>query len=369
MKTLFLTLRTFSATGGIEKVCRVAAKAMHELATGGEAFRLYSMHDAPGSRSQPYIPESACKGFGSARLPFMLQAIREGARSRVVVLSHINLLIAGYLIKSWSPNTKVIMLAHGIEVWRPVPAAKKKMLQAMDQMVCVSHFTKEKMREIHNIPEKRLTVINNCLDPFLPEPPGIAGRKAFREKYGYAEKDMVLMTLSRLSAKEKSKHYDKVLIAIKELLPVHPCLKYLFVGKYEEAEKNRLTALAAGLGIAAQITFTGFVPDAALGDYYNLADVYIMPSEKEGFGISFIEAMYYNKPVIAGNRDGTADALANGKLGLMVDPRSQDAVTAALQKVVANPGAFTPERELLLGKFSYRAYKEKWKNVLEALAG
>ena len=166
----------------------------------------------------------------------------------------------------------------------------------------------------------------------MPSPADEAARSEWRKKFGIEEEEIVLMTLSRLSAKEKNKNYDKVLSAIKKLKPEFPQLKYLFVGKYEEEEKQRLDILIHSLGLNGKIIFTGFVPDNELSFYYNMADIYIMPSEKEGFGISFIEAMYYNKPVIAGNRDGTADALLNGRLGVLIDPRSEAEIIEAIKK-------------------------------------
>ena len=66
-----------------------------------------------------------------------------------------------------------------------------------------------------------------------------------------------------------------------------------------------------------------------------------MPSEKEGFGIVFIEAMFYGKPVIAGNKDGSVDALCNGELGLLVDPGSVTEIATAIKKMLVNPAAFS----------------------------
>ena len=207
--------------------------------------------------------------------------------------------------------------------------------------------------------------MNNCLDPFLPPPADEVSRSEWRKKYGIEEEEILLMTLSRLSAKEKNKNYDKVLSAIKKLQPEFPKLKYLFVGKYDAEEKKRLDILIHSLGLKEAVIFTGFVADTELAFYYNMADIYIMPSEKEGFGISFIEAMYYNKPVIAGNRDGTTDALLNGRLGVLIDPRSEEEIIAAIKKVIGNTNAFTPDRELLEKNFSYPVYKEKWCAVLD----
>ena len=374
MNILFLTLKIFSATGGIEKVCRVAGKAMNDYSIEhNEKLKIFSMHDDAQTITEPYFPSSIFKGFAANKILFIVRAWKRGIKSRVVVLSHINLLLPGYLIKLFSSKTKLVLIAHGIEVWQPLSSFKQKMLQKVDLILPVSNFTKKKMKKIFHLPEEKFVVLNNCLDPFLPTPANEAERSEWREKYRIEENDILLMTLSRLSAKEKNKGYDRVLAAIKELQPEFPRLKYLFVGKYDEEEKKRLGVLTKSLGIEDAVIFTGFVPDTDLAFYYNMADVYIMPSEKEGFGISFIEAMYYNKPVIAGNRDGTQDALLNGQLGILIDPRSEKEIIKAIKGIIFKKSAcpdgslrraVAPDRELLERNFSFDVYKEKWKNIL-----
>src|SRR5262249_38877932 len=68
-----------------------------------------------------------------------------------------------------------------------------------------------------------------------------------------------------------------------------------------------------------------------LAEHYRLADVFIMPSVKEGFGIVFLEAAACGVPVIGGNEDGSWDALREGRLGRAIDPdNEQDLVGAVL---------------------------------------
>jgi glycosyltransferase involved in cell wall biosynthesis len=77
--------------------------------------------------------------------------------------------------------------------------------------------------------------------------------------------------------------------------------------------------------------------------------------------------MYYNKPVIAGNKDGSVDALLNGRLGLLVNPASLDEVTGAVTKMAACKEKYLPDQQLLMDNFSYPLYKAKWKEVLESI--
>jgi phosphatidyl-myo-inositol dimannoside synthase len=325
------------------------------------------MHDTPDASPAPYLSREYFRGFGSRRLSFVWKSVMEGKKSDIVVLSHIHLLWPGYLIKKLSPKTRVVLISHGIEAWKPLPDFKKKMLSQLDHFVAVSHYTKEEMKQLHDLPDIKFEVVNNCLDPFLPATPGEDRRAEFRHSYGFGDEEIVLLTLSRLSDNEKRKNYDKVLIAIKKLHKTFPQLRYMFVGKYEEAEKKRIEGVAHALGIEDDIIFTGYVPDSVIADFYNMADIYIMPSEKEGFGISFIEAMYYQKPVIAGNRDGSVDALANGEFGILVDPRDQNAITGALERVINNRAEHTPDPVRLMEKFGYPVYKDKWKKIFNTL--
>ena len=76
--------------------------------------------------------------------------------------------------------------------------------------------------------------------------------------------------------------------------------------------------------------FTGYVPDEELVAYYNLCDVFVMPSKGEGFGIVYLEALACGKPVVAGNHDGAREPLLDGRLGMLVDADSPSEVAAAV---------------------------------------
>lgn len=325
------------------------------------------MYDSPECNTEPYLPKEIFKGFSGRKALFVLKTIQRGSKSKVIVLCHVKLLVAGYFAKLFSKNTRLVLIAHGKEVWQPLSARQTKMLNVCDLILPVSRFTQNKMEELFSLPGDKFTILNNCLDPFLPPPVKEINRMTWRQKYGIDKEAVVLMTLSRLTIHEKNKGYDKILVAMKELLPVFPRLQYLFVGKYDAEEKERLDHLIHALGIDGKVFFTGYVTDDTLAEHYDMCDVYIMPSEKEGFGISFIEALYYDKPVIAGNRDGTTDALLDGRLGVLVDPRSQEEITAAIQKVIQNISAFKPDRELLMKNFSYEVYKKKWEMCFDKL--
>jgi glycosyltransferase involved in cell wall biosynthesis len=167
------------------------------------------------------------------------------------------------------------------------------------------------------------------------------------------------MTLTRLSSSELYKGYDQVMQVLAELQHQYPHIKYLVVGKSDAGENQRLSNLVNELGISSRVIFTGFVPDAELADYFSIADLYIMPSKKEGFGIVFVEAMYYGLPVIAGNLDGSVDALCHGRLGKLVTPGNTGEIKEAVQRVMKDPEAYSPDRKLLMEQFSFSTYLQR----------
>jgi phosphatidyl-myo-inositol dimannoside synthase len=71
--------------------------------------------------------------------------------------------------------------------------------------------------------------------------------------------------------------------------------------------------------------------------------------------------------VIAGNKDGSVDALLNGQLGLLVNPVSEEEITNAITKMILDKERYLPDQKLLMQNFSYPVYKNKWKGILEEL--
>ncbi|HYO21961.1 MAG TPA: glycosyltransferase family 4 protein [Flavisolibacter sp.] len=364
-KLLFLTLNTFSSTGGIEKVCRVAGKALHQIAeeVGGH-FEHYALYDEPAQVIENYIPKTVFRPFSGNRFAFLKKAISAGRKTDVILLSHVHLLAVGFAIKMLSPRTKVVLLAHGIEVWKPFSSWKVRMLKALDLVLPVSQFTQQKMQALYGLAPKKFGVLNNCLDPFLAPTESAERVAALRKKHGLTKEDIVLFTLTRLKSSEQYKGYDKVIAALPPVLQKYPAVKYLVAGKYDAEERKRLDVMIEELGLQDKVIFTGFIGDDEVAAYFTLPDVYVMPSTGEGFGIVFIEALFYGKPVIAGNVDGSVDALAGGQFGLLVNPAKKDEIVSALLEVLAKKNNYVPDGEAVQARFGFGPYVSRLKTLV-----
>lgn len=367
-KTLFLTFRIFSVMGGIERVCRIFGKALYEMHEhAAKDIQVYSMYDEAADIDERYFPALIFRGFGIQKRRFIIDSIRQGIKSDIVIISHVNLLPVAFCIKLFSPKTKLVLLAHGIEVWKKFGFVKRLMLKQFNVILAVSNFTRSKMIALNGLPESKFIVLNNCLDPYLPIPVPGGKDPALMKKYGFGEDDIILMTITRLSSKEKYKNCDRVLATMQALTATYPQLKYLLVGACDDDERARIEKMSEAFGVRQSVIITGFIPDSTIPAYYNLADIFIMLSEREGFGIVFIEAMYYGKPVIGANRGGVTDALVDGAFGILVEPTDIGNVSAGIKNIVADKSRYVPERSAVLSYFGYPVYKEKLQHILNAL--
>ena len=148
--------------------------------------------------------------------------------------------MVGWFIKKISPSTRIMLFAHGIEVWESL-GKRKMMLVCCDKIIAVSHFTKPEIAGTSAASPQVNAVLNNCLDPYLPFAPAVTGKCDLRNKYGYTQDDIILFTLTRLASKERYMGRDKVLQAMVARAKHHqPNLKYRWQAVIDALEKKKL---------------------------------------------------------------------------------------------------------------------------------
>ena len=161
--------------------------------------------------------------------------------------------------------------------------------------------------------------------------------KEITKRYALENK-RILITTARLTRK---KNIHRVLKALPIVIKQIPNLIYLIIGQGEE--EDRLRRLVVELDMESYVRFVGHVAHPQLGPFYNVADLFIMPSyqaegtdDKETFGISFIEASACSKPVIGGRSGGVSDAVVDGETGLLVDPDDEQEIAAAITRLLTD---------------------------------
>ena len=312
-----------------------------------------------------YFPENQLLGFGGQRWRFMFRMLINPPKTDVLLIGHINLAPAALLFRLRYPRMRMIVIAHGLEVWNELKGLKKWMLRSADQIISVSEFTKNTMVALQGLNPQKIVVLPNCLDPYFELPRDFHKPDYLLQRYGLQAGQKVLLTISRLNIQDGYKGYDNVLASIPALLEEYPDLQYILAGKYDDAEKERVDTIIQRLGIEKHVHIPGFIPDAELADHYRLADAFVMPSKMEGFGMVFIEAMACGTPAIGGNQDGSPEALRPGELGYTTNPDDVGEITRTIQTVLRNPKDARELQAKTLEIFGYEGYRERLEQVMQ----
>ncbi|MBA3660076.1 MAG: glycosyltransferase [Gemmatimonadales bacterium] len=157
--------------------------------------------------------------------------------------------------------------------------------------------------------------------------------------------------------------------AVAKLKPVYPDLKLVLAG--DGFERPELVRLAAELGLGADVTFLGWVPNVDLPRYYRASSVSVIPSLEEGFGIPAAEAMGCEVPVVASDAGGLPEVVEHGVTGLVVPRGDSAALATAIGSLLANPGLRRrmgiAGRERALKLFDWDRSAERFEQVYEEL--
>lgn len=247
-----------------------------------------------------------------------------------VVVCHLNLAPLARWLHQWLDIPYRVLL-HGLELQtleRQSPLAGKRLvaLAQARQLIAVSSHTAFLARALPGLDQATVACLPNtfCADRFRLQP------------HQPRSPLPTLLTVCRLDASEGYKGVDRVLQALPQVIEAIGPIRYLVAGRGDDLP--RLQALAVSLGLQEVFKPLGFVDSADLPKLYASVDAFVMPSTGEGFGIVFLEAMACGTPVLAGNRDGSVDALDGGRLGLLVDPLDPSAIAAGILQLLRRQG-------------------------------
>ncbi|HEY4196900.1 MAG TPA: glycosyltransferase family 4 protein [Mucilaginibacter sp.] len=347
-KIILFTLQTFSTTGGIQKMTRTLAYSLNHIAKQENwNFKLFSVYDSRYDLMDRYLPAENYSGFGNHRLMLGLKTISTTSNADVVILSHINLSLVGITIKLINPKCQLWLVAHGIEVWRPVNFIKRLFLKRFcNKIICVSKFTSKQMERWHQSDPDKCVVLNNAVDPFIKLPETFEKPEYLLNRYGLTPANQVIFTLTRLASSEQYKGYEQVIKAVSRLKNTFPDIKYVLSGQYDRKEEMRIKDLINTYEVQDEVILTGFLNENELTDHFLLSDLFVLPSKKEGFGIVFVEALTCGLPVICGNADGSTDAIRDGELGTAINVDDLDELEKTIDKYLRAPLTISQRQSL-----------------------
>jgi glycosyltransferase involved in cell wall biosynthesis len=172
---------------------------------------------------------------------------------------------------------------------------EKQGMEMADKVIAVSHLTRNIVINRYGIDENKVVTIHNAVD-FTGNGPSEVIQKFVPEK--------VVTFLGRVTFQ---KGPDYFIEAASKVIKRYPNVRFVMAGSGDLL--NRMIRRAAELGISHKFHFTGFLKGAEVNTMFAMSDVYVMPSVSEPFGISPLEAMKSNVPVIISKQSGVAEVL------------------------------------------------------------
>jgi len=220
-----------------------------------------------------------------------------------------------------------------------------------DRIIAVSEYTKRLITETYHIPPEKIDVVHNSFtaDELTPA-----------EQVSYRYLDMlkkdgtsIVTAVGRLTLQ---KGLMQFLDAAAKAYYRYNRLAFVVAGSGEQ--RDELIARAAELGIADQVIFTGFVRGAAWRQLYEIADMFVMSSISEPFGLTALEAAAHATPVIMTHQSGVAEVLTHS---LKYDYWDTDRLADIMVNVAASRGL----QEAMVSNASSQLEKLSWEQMAE----
>lgn len=322
------------APGGVQRAGRHIAAVMKEFAASrGMDCRFLSLNDSRElHRMTLGEREFVFTGSDRAKARFAATAVQAARRhAKLVLAAHPNLAPIVQAMHLAAPRIKSIICTHGIEVSEPLSLLRRRALRNADLILAPSRSTADYVAAVQKIPETKIRVLPWALDPQF-EALVSAPRAALPANF---PKGHTILTVGRWLANERYKGMDTLITALPRLLIRWPEVQLVLVG--EGDDRAWLEELTEKNGVRRHVHFLSNLSYAELASCYAACDIFALPSRGEGFGLVYLEAMAFGKPVIGGAHGGAPEVIADGVTGYLVPHGDAVQLATSLNALLSDP--------------------------------
>jgi phosphatidyl-myo-inositol dimannoside synthase len=325
--------------GGVQEVGRMTAAAMTGIAARNNCSTdILSLTDPAGPHSIDCAGQTiSFRGFGRAKLSFVFSSIghaRAAAKCGppIILAAHPYLAVPADVMRYAAPRAKTIVIAHGIEVWKPLSIYRRRALLRADLVLAPSRHTSQKLIDVQGVAADKVRRLAWPVSPsFLrlaDDPAGLDVPPAFPQK------GPVILTVGRWASSERYKGADELIRAIPQLWADVSDIQLVLVGGGDDLP--RLRKIASDLGVSDRVHFLQNLSRDEVAACYAHADIFALPSTGEGFGLVFLEAMAFSRAVVGAASGGATDLIEDGVNGLLVPPNDGRSLTGALSRLLCD---------------------------------
>jgi glycosyltransferase involved in cell wall biosynthesis len=321
--------------GGVQTAGRqTAASLALAAARRNLPCRFLSLNDSAGSRTFSIRDaQIEFQGFGGNRVGFIIAAEKAAfTGASLAWAAHPNLAPVAAAMKLPRPRVKIIVCAHGVEVWTPLAPLRQFAMRWANAAVAPSCYTAEKLITEQHIAGSRVERLPWALDPAFEVAAALPNRDLL--PHGLPAGPMIL-SVGRWSPDERYKGVDELMEAMPAIRAAIPDAFLAAVGNGDD--RPRLEQRSAALGMQTSVRFFDAAQGAELVAYYDRCDVFALPSRGEGFGLVFLEAMALGKPLVGGAHGGIPDIISDGVNGFLVVQDDRDALASSLIELLRRP--------------------------------
>jgi glycogen synthase len=184
----------------------------------------------------------------------------------------------------------------GLHVDQRIYDIERRGMHGAIKVIAVSYLTKNLITHHYGIDPDKVEVVYNAID--------VNGNGFDEEKYSIHKDEKIVLFLGRITMQKGPEYF---IAAAKKVLEVMDNVKFVMAGSGDMI--RRTIEMAAAMGIGHKVLFTGFLRGSDVEKVFKMADLYVMPSVSEPFGIAPLEAMSHDVPVIVSKQSGVSELL------------------------------------------------------------
>src|SRR5213079_1472457 len=236
---------------------------------------------------------------------------------------------------------------HGVERW---------MANRADRVITCSHYMRGHVADVYGLEESRVTVIPNGIDPLDLQP--VDDLERLRAQFAAPDERLVVL-VGRLVYE---KGFQLALEALPGLIERLGDVRFLVAGS--GTHEKELRGQAADLRLDAHGTFLGWIGDDVLHSLYRIADLCVVPSIYEPFGLVALEAMVSGCPCIVADTGGLREVVQHEEVGLRFRSRDPRSLAEMVERVLRDAAL----RDRLVAEASEHVLRFDWNDVAERTA-
>lgn len=251
---------------------------------------------------------------------------------------------------------KFICSAHGTDfLVRTRYSLKTNYLKVIDKIIVSSNKTRELIKKINHLDDNKLIIIPYGL--YLQDLEVKQTPQQIKNELQLDPKDFIIISIGRHVPR---KNFQLVIKAMKKLKDTHPQahFKYFLIGSGPDTDKLKI--MTKNLKLENDVTFLGNINDSMRNKYLKASDIFVLPSiatkkSIEGFGLVYLEANFYNLPVIGTISGGITEAIEDRKSGILIRPNDLNSLIDAIVYLYENE-----EERKRMGEYGYNRVINKY---------